>query len=190
MHTPTHAIVNLSLLDRRGAGRFGAIVAGAVLPDAPNWIFYLIYRGFLGVQEAVIWADQYQRPFWQAVMAPTHSIPIAVVVLAVAAWRRSPTAIAFATSWLMHIALDLPVHNIDAHRHLWPITDARFISPLSYWDRAHHASLIAPLEILLLAIGSTRVWRRRPQRWLRVALILVNGAMLAAWLSGRLFWSS
>jgi hypothetical protein len=190
MHTPTHAIVNLALLDRRGTGPLAAIVAGAVLPDAPSAILYLICRGFLGVKDAVIWADFYQRPFWQAVMAPTHSIPIALAVLAVAVWRRSSTAIAFAASWLLHIALDLPVHNVDAHRHLWPLSNWRFISPLSYWDRAHHAALIVPLEMLLLAIGSIWIWRRRPQRWLRGALILVDGAMLAAWLSGRLFWSS
>lgn len=43
----------------------------------------------------------------------------------------------FALAALLHLAGDLPVHATDAHRHFWPLTDWRFVSPVSYWDPAH-----------------------------------------------------
>jgi hypothetical protein len=190
VQTPTHALVGLALFDRRGASRFWPALAGAVLPDAPALVFYLYYKVVRSLPEAAIWGDVYRRAAWQAVLAPFHSIPIAVALLAVFAWRRLRAGVVFAAGLLLHDAMDLPVHREDAHRHLWPLSDVRFVSPISYWDRAHHATLVAPLEVALVVGGAAILWRRYPSAWARAALAATALGMIGAWASGRLFWSS
>ena len=55
---------------------------------------------------------------------------------------------------ICHSLLDIPVHNDDAHRHFFPLTDYRFMSPLSYWDPNHYGRFVALFE-LLLVLGVT-----------------------------------
>jgi hypothetical protein len=190
VHTPTHALVGLALFDRRGPSRFRPALLGAVLPDAPALLFYLYYKVVLMLPEAAIWGAVYQRAAWQAVLAPFHSIPIAVALLAVFAWRKLRAGVVFATSLLLHDGMDLPVHREDAHRHLWPLSDVRFVSPISYWDRAHHAALVAPVEVALVVGGAALLWRRYPSVRARAALTATAIGMIGAWAAGRLFWSS
>ncbi|MFT5443587.1 MAG: hypothetical protein ACI8W3_002637, partial [Myxococcota bacterium] len=33
----------------------------------------------------------------------------------------------------MHVALDLSLHNADAHRHFLPLSHWQFEGPVSYW---------------------------------------------------------
>jgi hypothetical protein len=190
MHTPTHAVVNLALLDGGRRERVVPALAGALVPDLPAFGFYLYYRFVAGLPEAAIWGEVYQRPAWQAFFAPFHSIPIALAILALCAWRRLGAGVVFAASLLLHDALDLPVHREDAHRHLWPLSDFRFASPLSYWDRAHHAAQVAPVELALVIGGAIVLARRWPSLPVRAVLLAVALAMTAAWASGLLFWSS
>jgi hypothetical protein len=166
------------------------VAAGAVLPDLASACFYTYYALFLGLRDEVIWSELYHRPLWQAVTAPLHSFPVALVLVALAAWRRSRSGLAFAASFFLHAAVDLPFHHLDAHRHLWPVSDYRFLSPLSYWDSAHHARWVVPVEMAVLIGCSLLLWRRHPSRWLRCALILVDVGMLIAFATGRLFWST
>jgi hypothetical protein len=190
MHTPTHAVVALALFDRRASARLFPALVGAILPDLPAMGFYAYYRFVGRLSESAIWGDLYQRPIWQAALAPFHSIPIALVVLAAGAARRSATATVLGASLLLHDLLDLPLHGEDAHRHLWPLSDARFVSPLSYWDRAHHAALVAPVEVALEIGGAWLLFRRHRSPWLRGALALAALGMTVAWATGRLFWST
>jgi len=54
---------------------------------------------------------------------------------------------------MLHIAGDLPLHNDDAHRHFFPFSNWRFISPVSYWDPKHYGTIVAPIEILIVIIS-------------------------------------
>ena len=92
-----------------------------------------------------------------------------------AAWWRALLA-----SMMLHAVADLLTHHDDAHRHLWPLGDWRFASPVSYWDPRHHGLWFAPVEcaaaIALLPIA----WRLLRQRAARLAL----GALAVAYAVG------
>src|SRR2546426_4834221 len=104
MHTPTHAILNLALLDRRGGRRAAlAVLAGAVLPDLPSLFFYFLYRVVLGLPEEVIWGDLAARPLWRLSTIALHAVPLLLVALAIAAWRRSPAGLLFCASLALHL---------------------------------------------------------------------------------------
>ena len=64
-------------------------------------------------------------------------------------------------------ALDLPVHTDDAHRHLLPLSDWRFHSPVSYWDRRYHGAQFAIFELMLNLVLLGYLLRRPVQRWMR-----------------------
>jgi hypothetical protein len=60
------------------------------------------------------------------------------------------TGVVFCASLICHSLLDLPVHHDDAHRHFFPLSDYRFISPLSYWDPSHYGQFVALAEVLVI----------------------------------------
>ena len=109
-----------------------------------------------GTDETKIWRDVYFSPFWQDVVAWGNSIPLYLVLLSMA-WiliskgnRTAGKLLAvFAGSCLAHMALDFPVHVEDAHRHLFPLSNFRFRSPVSYWDPRHFGVQMMALESLL-----------------------------------------
>lgn len=176
MHTPSHAILNLALLcsgPRRDLAR--AVVAGAVAPDLPILVFYLVERLALGRSEAEIWTRDYFLPEWQNVFDLAHSIPLALAGLGIARLlaRRIPQA--FFASLLLHSVFDLPFHHNDAHRHFFPLTDARLVSPLSYWDLAHHGSLMLTLEAGVVCVTSLSLLKRFSSRSARALLLAVMG---------------
>ena len=89
-------------------------------------------------------------------MSTFHSVPLAVLGLLIAHfWNWQLIEIAL-ISMVLHSLLDFPVHNNYAHRHFFPLSNYRFISPVSYWDRNHYGA-IATLVEFLLVIGATIV---------------------------------
>ncbi len=63
----------------------------------------------------------------------------------------------FCVSIICHCLLDLPVHHDDAHRHFFPLSNYRFISPFSYWDVNHYGRVVAAIELLLVLIANPLV---------------------------------
>lgn len=176
MNTPAHAVANLLILGRRDRPReVMPIAAGALLPDVPMLVFYA-WQKLAAVPEAEIWSQAYHDPRWQAFFDLFNSLPLIVLALLVARLASAPRWSAFFASMGLHALADLPLHNGDAHRHLWPLSDWRFASPVSYWDPAHHGQWAGLAEIALVAVGSVWLWRRYPQagpRGLVAALALV-----------------
>ena len=180
MNTPTHVIASLALLGRRGdAGRTAAAAAGAVLPDVPIFVLFVVARAVLGQPSSEIWTRTYFQPGWQLAVDLLHSVPLALLGLAVARWRGHAAAQALFASMLLHSALDLPVHTDDAHRHLLPVSDWRFHSPISYWDPRSHGREVAAVEIAAALALSARVYgilRSRVARTVLAATALVYAA--------------
>ncbi len=168
MNTPAHAIINLLLFGKKHRKTHSvAIVAGALMPDLPMLLFYLREK-LHGTPERLIWSERYNDPVWQAVFNSFHSFPL----LALAIWmawrgRCSGWAIFFA-SMFCHSLFDFPVHHRDAHAHFFPLSDYRFISPLSYWDPAHYGLWISALEVVIMVVGSLYLWRSSQSRVKRV----------------------
>jgi hypothetical protein len=170
--TPGHAVINLAVLGGQlSPGDAGAVLAGAVVPDLPIVVLYVRERWLRRTPEERIWADHYQRPFWQAVIHGAHSIPLGLAGLAASLAVGAPRAAAFFASAALHALCDLPVHAEDAHRHFLPLSSYRWKSPLSYWDVRYHARYVALAELALVLGASVAVWREGPAA---AALLLVG----------------
>ena len=174
MNTPAHVIANLLILGRRqDRGEIGAVVAGSLLPDLPIIWFYFWEKVVRGTEEMTIWRESYYREGWQLVFDLFNSLPI-LAVLFVAAWFLGARrwGLLFA-GMALHALFDLPLHNDDGHRHLFPLSDWRFESPVSYWDPDHWGLWVSLLEIGLVVAGSIWLWRYYRERWAKALVGLI-----------------
>lgn len=174
MNTPSHYILNLAALGSFVQPRVtAAITLGAIGPDAPILVFYLWAKFIQKMPESEIWSTGYYQPFWQNVIACTHSFPIAIVGLVICWQLRSHWGMIFFASMIGHSLLDLPVHNDDAHRHFFPLSDYRFESPLSYWDPDHYGGIVAGVELLLVIGAVPIVWPMLQTLAARIILVII-----------------
>jgi len=182
MNTPAHCIVNLLLLDRGPfRGRGVPILLGSLVPDAPMVLFYLYEKLIAGTAEKVIWSERYFLPGWQNFFDLFNSIPIALVVVLIARWRKAWGWCAFGLSVIVHCLGDLPLHHDDGHRHFYPFSSWRFESPISYWDPAHFGQYVALLEISAVVLGCVALVRRYPSKWAR-GMVAAVATVYAAYL--------
>ena len=154
MNTPAHIVVNLTILGREEkAGTIAPVVAGALLPDLPMLVFYAYAKLWRGISEHVIWTEAYHAADWQTVFNLFNSLPlIAVGYIAARLTGAKRIALVFA-SMALHCVSDLLLHHDDAHRHLFPLSDWRFNSPVSYWDPRHFGDIAGALEAVVVAAG-------------------------------------
>jgi hypothetical protein len=163
MHTPGHVVVNLMVLGS-AFGHEKAIMAGAIVPDLPIVVLYL-YERARKTPPDVIWSVCYQRKHWLAIIHGAHSIPLAILGM-LAGWLvDEPAILLFFTSVLAHASCDFPLHAIDAHRHFFPFSEYRFISPISYWDVRYHGRTVARIEALLVCACSAYLYFVMGPRW-------------------------
>ncbi len=73
---------------------------------------------------------------------------------------------------LLHVAADFPLHHNDGHTHLWPLSNWKFVSPVSYWDPAHYGNFVRPFELLLGITCLIVLYRRFNTRWVRVLCVI------------------
>ena len=118
------------------------------------------------------WA--YYQPFIQNIVAIFHSIPLAIICWLISYYFGWQILQVICISLLLHSLLDLPVHNDDAHRHFFPFSNYRFISPISYWDPKHYGSIVALIEILLVLLATLRVFPGINSVIGKALIILVN----------------
>lgn len=153
-----------------------AAVAGGVVPDLSLYLLAGVSLFVMGIPPETVFGQLYFSPLWQAIFAVDNSIPLWALILGLAVVLRSAPAAAFGASGLLHVVIDFLVHHDDARRHLWPLSDYVFVSPVSYWDPAHHGLIVAPLEVAICFGLSVWLWRRFPGRLPRALIAL---AMLA-----------
>lgn len=201
MNTPAHVIANLLVLGRRqGRAEIAAVAAGGLLPDLPIISFYGWEKLVRGTPEMTIWRESYYREGWQVFFDLFNSLPILAALIG-AVWlverRRAaggigpglwPAARLFFASMALHALSDLPLHNDDAHRHLWPLSDWRFASPVSYWDRDHYGGIFAWVETAAVFAGClVLVWRGSPMPT-RILACAVGSAYLALGVYAAMVW--
>ena len=108
-----------------------------------------------------------------------NSLPLIALLALLGWWRKSLIVLLLSASMAMHVALDLPLHHDDGHRHVWPLSDWRFVSPVSYWDPQHHGNIVQPIEMLLaLGCGVILLFRYQ-QRAARLAIVVLLLSYLA-----------
>jgi len=173
--SPTHSLLALAVLSKKGEPkRNWAVFFGSILPDLAIYL-WAPYQYFVnGVSGSKMWGELYFAPPMQNLIAYFNSIPIYAALALIGILARAKLwgklLLVFALAALIHMATDLPVHADDAYRHFWPLSDWRFHSPLSYWDKDHHAGWVGLIDIAL-AIGAIIVlWRRFSIKWARVIL--------------------
>jgi hypothetical protein len=175
MNTPSHAILNLFILNRQvGIQANHAIFIGAILPDIPIFFFYFVMKFVYRLPSRQIWSEVYYQPFWQAIISTFHSLPLALMGVLIAhfcSWRLIEAGF---MSMVLHDLLDLPVHNHDAHRHFFPFSNYRFISPISYWDTKHYGGIVAFVEILLVLVASMALFSTMRSPLAKGLLVAVN----------------
>jgi hypothetical protein len=151
MNTPGHYVLNLALLGKTISPKYHLVIAiGAILPDVPIFCFYLIAKFILRIPEGKIWSEAYYEPFWQNIIALFHSLPLALIAVAIFYRLDYKPGMILGLSLVCHSLLDFPVHHDDAHRHFFPFSNYRFFSPFSYWDTNHYGRIVALIEMALV----------------------------------------
>jgi hypothetical protein len=181
MNTPAHAVLNLVLLGATKEPRRAApVLAGAVVPDLPMVVLYA-YERLRGMPEAWIWRTAYYDPRWQMGIDALHSFPLILALLGAALFLGWPRVVLLGASMMLHATVDFFLHHDDAHRHLFPLLDWRFASPVSYWDPRYFGNVTAPLEaigVVAACVLVARTTQSTPLRCLVAAIALLYVAYL------------
>ncbi|MEO0545540.1 MAG: hypothetical protein AAF035_01205 [Pseudomonadota bacterium] len=180
MMSQTHVLMASAILAKPGSTlRNTAVIVGAIVPDLAIYGL-LLWSKLRGIPEATVWNELYWKEPWQTYTAAGNSIPLYAItlVLGLIILRAAPGmfriglfALFLGLAALIHIAGDLPVHVADAHRHLWPISDWKFVSPVSYWDPNHHGRSFMLFEAIL-GISLSALLFTRFKSWLVRVIIL------------------
>ncbi len=174
MNTGAHLLINWALLKGSLKGSLKssrtklmtlAILLGALLPDILMFVFYFVQRFVVGLPEAQIWEQAYFLPHWQNIFDVFNSIPLIVVLFLISRYLGSVFFQVLSLSMLLHCGFDFLVHNDDAHRHFYPLSDWRFISPVSYWDPEHYGRLFTVVETVMVLAALVWIWMGAQQLW-------------------------
>lgn len=206
MNSQTHLLLAAALFaEPNRPKRNIAALAGAFVPDAAIYGLW-VWSKFNGIPENIVWGELYWQQPWQTYTAFGNSLPLYLSILFVGAiiahqpkvarpniasptatvsqrWQafvsRQPIVVIFALAALTHLAGDFPVHVADAHAHLWPLSDWRFYSPVSYWDPAHYGGWFSLFEIALGITLAVVLFRRFQAKWVRGLMLLAIAAYIA-----------
>lgn len=180
MNTVAHLVIASAALARPDAPkRNWAVLNGALIPDASIFVFFAWSRlqGWSGDET---WNVQYWTEPWQSFGAISNSFVLFGGLFIIAAWRNSSLLTVLSAAALLHIALDFPLHADDAHRHFWPLSDWRFVSPVSYWDPNQNGLIGGAIETMAALVAAGLLWWRfRRLRW-RVLFALLAALQLLA----------
>jgi len=185
MNTPAHVIfATAAFAQPHNRRRTLAAVAGALGPDLSLYIMVIVSLFVLRLDPDYVFDTLYFSDAWQQVFKIDNSFFVWGAAFGLAWWMQAKNAMVFAASGLMHLALDFPLHHDDGRSHFWPVIDWVFESPLSYWDMAHHAGIIGPIEmglsVLFCVILALRFTSLRSR--------LLIAALAAAQLAPVFFW--
>ncbi|MFZ1661745.1 MAG: cobalamin biosynthesis protein CobQ [Paracoccaceae bacterium] len=149
-----------------------AAVLGGLAPDVSlylmaSWAMYVQH-----IPARTVFRELYFSPSWQNVFAVDNSFFLWGLVLMLAIWRQMPCLTAFTGAGFVHLCCDFPLHNEDARRQFWPISDYVFRSPLSYYNPVRYGNIIGPLEMALCVVLSVVLWRRFTSKGARILIAL------------------
>lgn len=183
MISTTHTFLALALFTRKGQPvRNRSVFLGSIVPDSFIYVAWVILTVFMGVSQERIWGDIYFDDPMQIIASIFNSIPIYLGLLAFGFFKRQKiwgmALMFFALAALSHIALDFPVHNHDAYAHFWPLSDWRFYSPISYYEKHLHGNTVGVIDASIAIISSLVLWRRFSAIWVRILLALCIAVMV------------
>ena len=181
MMSQTHLIFGMTAFGRPGNARLTlAALVGSFLPDASLYLLAGSHLFLLGTPPAVVFGELYYSENWQSIFRIDNSFVIWGVLMALALMARSRVAMALCGAVLLHLSLDFPLHNDDARAHFWPITDWKFLSPVSYWDDRYYGHIVGPLEVAMSLVCCAWLFRRFQGRAARAFVGVLAALQLAA----------
>lgn len=161
MNTPAHLLIGAGIFARPAHRRLViAAVLGALAPDLSLYIMAGTSLYLLGIPPQEVFGRLYYSDAWQTVFAIDNSLLLWSLLLVFALWQRKTVLTVFAAAGLLHLGLDFPLHAGDGRAHFWPATNWVFDSPISYWDRRHHAAWIMPVAIVACLAALISLWKR------------------------------
>jgi len=174
MNTPAHLIFAAAAFARPNERRRTlAALGGALLPDLSLYLMAGSAIWLMGLGPQYVFDTLYYSEGWQRVFAVDNSFFVWGAAFALAAVMNARNGMVFAASGLMHLAFDFPLHHDDGRPHFWPLSDWVFQSPISYWDRMHHAGIVGPIETGLSLAFCLLLIRRFPSRRSRALIVTV-----------------
>ena len=176
MRTYSHAALtqiaaSLASPSEVGVAAWGA--TGATLPDLPAIAGMASLGARLRRLDRTGFREEVcaKRSFSGPDVALHSALPVGALLLAFrisgSSERRLPRSLlAFLMGWAGHVLADALTHAEDARPILWPVSERRFRSPISYWDRSHHARAFTMVEhgTFLLLVAWTISRRVRAPR--------------------------
>lgn len=181
MQTYSHLLLTAFAGERFGASR-GLLRlplwVGAVAPDVPLYLLTFVYAGrrwLEGRTPALRFGPEYDAlffgdPTWIVPHNFLHAPLILAALLLLGRWatdagqRWGPGLVWFTLGAVLHSLTDVFTHHDDGPLLLFPLEwSVRFSSPISYWDSAHYAAVVSPVEHaldLLFVAYLVACWRR------------------------------
>lgn len=180
MNTPAHLIFGAAVFGRPGRPLVTVLaMAGGFAPDASLYAMFVWCRYVLDVPARTIFREYYYSDAWMRVFSVDNSFVVWGVAFALARAAHSAVWTAFTGAALLHLAFDFPLHNYDARPMFWPLTGARFVSPVSYWDNAYYAQIVGPIEVAISLVLVAYLLVRFRTWLLRGAFALLGVAEVA-----------
>lgn len=175
MNTPAHLILGTALFGKPGQRHVPLAAAlGSLLPDVSLYVMVAVSIWVMGIPAQRVFDELYFSDQWQRVFAVDNSFVLWGLVLGFGLWRKRAALTAFAAAGLLHLICDFVLHNEDARRQFWPLSNWVFRSPFSYWDPHHHGQVIGLLEVVMCLGFGMVLWRRflLPLQRALIALVL------------------
>jgi hypothetical protein len=182
MITPSHLIYSWALAKKTenaplSQKRTVAFVLGALFPDTPTYLFFVVCGLILGYSGEAMWDDMYFNSGWSIPITLTHSFIIWPLMIAVSSYFSLKFLKWFSVSALFHNIVDFFVHTDDAYRHFYPFSDWKFHSPISYWNSAEYGAYVSAFDSLLVLGLLTYLYTKYAGTW-RVLIILIGSLYL------------
>ena len=169
MNTPAHLLLAAGVFAKPECPKVTtAAIIGGLLPDLSLYVLAITSLFILGNEPDYVFDVQYFSDSWQQIFAIDNSFILWGLLLALAVWLRVGWFIALSGSAVLHLCFDFPLHHDDARQHFWPISNWIFQSPFSYWDSAHHGSIISVFEQTLVLGVLVMLWQRFTSTRMRV----------------------
>ncbi len=181
MNTQSHILMGALLFGKPLPRLAVAGGLGGLLPDVPMFAIVASLR-LSGHPFEEIFGTLYWERWWQVCNAVSHSFLLWGALALISGYLifksgqarapRSALLFAFSSAALAHSCIDFLVHREDAHMQFWPLTDWKFVSPVSYWDRAHYGGWFSLFEAALGIFMAALLFRRYRSIITRLALAL------------------
>ncbi len=142
-----------------------AFVLGALFPDTPTYVFFVVCGLILGYSGQDMWDDMYFNSGWAIPITLTHSFilwPLLIAISSFAGWKFLRW---FSISAFLHALVDFCVHTDDAYRHFWPFSNWKFHSPISYYNPSEYGIYVSAFDSLLVLGLLTYVYTKYSGKW-------------------------